>query len=315
MNERATYVLPIKSSSLQGLAELTAYLRSLRDVVDIIIVDGSAAAFFDEHRRLWSGFALHIPPNPQVRGANGKARGVVTALAHAGEKIVIADDDVRYDPQGLYQVIDALDRADVVRPQNYFSPYTWHTVVDTSRTLINRVVDGDWPGTLGVRRSALPRGYDRDVLFENLELVRTVRANGGRERCAYGIYVARRPPEASRFWEQRIRQAYDEFARPARLLAALAVLPLTVLGRKRPGALAAAAGALIFAAEIGRRRNGGAHYFPLIASFTAPLWVLERGVCAWLAVGSRLRYGGIRYAGTIVRRAATPLSELRGRAA
>jgi hypothetical protein len=42
------------------------------------------------------------------------------------------------------------------------------------RTLLNRASGGDWPGTLGVRRSALQRtgGYDGSAMFENLELVR-----------------------------------------------------------------------------------------------------------------------------------------------
>ena len=97
--------------------------------------------------------------------------------------MVIADDDVRYDEAALDAVRRLLDRAALVRPQNYFAPLPWHACLDTARTLINRVTGGDWPGTFGVRRAALERtgGYDGNVLFENLEMVRTIKAAGGVE--------------------------------------------------------------------------------------------------------------------------------------
>ncbi len=109
--------------------------------------------------------------------------------------------------------------ADLVRPQNVFDPLPWHARWDTARMLLNRAFGSDHPGTLGVRRSFLASigGYDGDVLFENLELVRTVLAAGGRVVDAPGMYVRRRPPTPARFLEQRPRQAYDDLAQPARL--------------------------------------------------------------------------------------------------
>jgi len=53
--------------------------------------------------------------------------------------------------------------------------------------------------------------------------------------------------------------------------------------------------------------------FPFAASLAAPLWVCERGVCAWLAAGARLTFGGVPYHGRIVTRAATPVSVLQQR--
>lgn len=317
MNERATYLLPYKAASLDGIAEMTTYLHRLSgsNDVEIVIVDGSPDPLFTEHARRWARFAKHVRPDPAIVGLNGKVRGVLSGLQYAREKIVIADDDVRYDLQSLRRVIDALDRADIVRPQNYFPSHSWHTVVDTGRTLLNRVSGGDWPGTLGVRRSALRQGYDANVLFENLELVRTVIANGGRELCARGIYVGRKSPSDAHFLEQRIRQAYDEFARPERFVAALGVLPLVALALRKPGWLAIGAAAVIATAEVGRRRDGGTKYFPFLSSAAAPLWVLERGISAWLALVLRARYGGVPYAGAILKRAATPLATLRERAA
>jgi hypothetical protein len=153
------------------------------------------------------------------------------------------------------------------------------------------------------------------VLFENLELVRTIVAAGGREAVAYGVYVRRRPPSTRHFLSQRVRQAYDEFARPLRMAAWLSVIPAMVwLGRRRGGAaVAVAVAATVACAEAGRRRDGGRRVFPFSASLLAPVWVLERGLCAWLALSARLSLGGVPYRGGLLRSAATPMKMLRAK--
>ena len=207
------------------------------------MVDGSAADVVEAHRECFGSVVRVLVP--ETRTLNGKVGNVVTgAFAARNECIVVADDDVRYEPGQLERVCALLDDAEVVRPQNYFSPCPWHTRLDTARTLLNRVTGGDWPGTLGLRRSALVRsgGYSGDVLFENLELVRTLRAFGGREHLALDVLVARRPPTSKHFRGQQVRQAYDEFARPIRLAASLIVAPAAIAAvssrryaRARPG--------------------------------------------------------------------------------
>lgn len=310
---QATYVLPLKSTKKAELAELAAYVNAL-PVDQVIVVDGSEPDAFDELARRLISRVLHIRTDADIPGRNGKVRNVLTALRRAeNERIVIADDDVRYRTENLRDVLDALDSAEVVRPQNYFDPLPWHALLDTGRTLINRALDGDWPGTLAFRRSCLPRGYNADVLFENFELVRTIKARRGREAVARNIYVLRRPPSTAHFFSQRVRQAYDEFARPVRLGAALVILPLVAVSLATrmwvvPIALLALTLAL---ATFGRMRDDGKRYFPALAIAAAPFWVFERALCAWLALYLRLRYGGVRYAGGILRDAASTATELR----
>ena len=154
-------------------------------------------------------------------------------------------------------------------------------------------------------------------MFENLELVRTVLAVGGTASVPLDLFVARRPSTTRHFWSQRVRQAYDEIARPPRLVAQLAVLPAAIAGVARFGWPALAWGALAIAgvAELGRRRAHGTTVFPASASLLAPAWVAERAVCSWLAVGARVFLGGVPYRGTVLRHAATPMRELRARLA
>jgi hypothetical protein len=313
----ATYVLPLKSARPMP-AELTAYLDWLHTQVDVIVVDGSADAVFDAHHEAWPRGVLHL--HAAGGCSNGKVAGVLTGLRHARhDRVIIADDDVRYDEPSLRRAITLLDRHEVVRPQNYYVQLSWHARLDTARSLLNRVTGGDWPGTLAVRRSVLEAagGYDGEALFENLELVRTIVALGGREAVPLDLYVPRLPPSASHFLSQRIRQAYDELARPLRLFLQLTLLPLTValvVGEEWP-VLAALAGVAISAAEVGRRRGGGRRVFPATASLAAPLWLAERAFCIWLAVGARFVVGGIPYRGTTVRLAAHSVRDLRRRVA
>lgn len=312
--EDACYVLPLASVVPVLDAELSGYLRWLSGILPVIVVDGSPPEVFDAHHRAWGAAVTHIPPEPGPATPMGKVGGVMTGVRAArGERLVIADDDVRYRRGDLERVVALLGRADVVRPQNAFDPLPWHAAWDSARILLNRLAGGDWPGTLGVRRSAVlgAGGYAGDVLFENLELVRTLRLAGGREVLALDLIVPRLPPSVRQFWSQRVRQAYDEWARPWRLAPALAVVPLaaSLVLRRRWAHLAGQALVWVTLAEAGRRRGGGRSAFPLRCSLWAPVWVVERGVCAWLAVAARLR-GGVRYRGVRLARAATPRREL-----
>jgi hypothetical protein len=41
----------------------------------------------------------------------------------------------------------------------------------------------------------------------------------------------------------------------------------------------------------------GARIFSPVASLLAPLWVIERGICVWIAVAQRVFAGGVSYRG------------------
>lgn len=314
-----TYILPLRRDAPDDSPEFALYLRWLaRQVDELIVVDGSPADVYAAHAARWSGCVRHLGVDGDLISPNGKVGGVLTGVRHAlHERLVLADDDVRYDAAALRRVVALLDGAHLVRPQNYFDPLPWHARWDTGRTLVNRLLDGDWPGTLALRRSALRAtgGYDGRALFENFELVRTLVAAGGIECVAADLFVRRLPPTARHFWSQRTRQAYDEFARPLRFAVSIALLPViaALALRRRWTALAAGAGSVVAAAEAGRRRGGGQAVFGATAALWSPLWVLERAVCSWLALGVRLVFGGVRYRGGILRHAATPLPVLRHR--
>jgi hypothetical protein len=322
----ASYVLPLRWTEPGPIDELTAYLRAIAvEVGEILVVDGSPQSLFERHAEELCGIARHLAPHPDLHFRMGKVNGVLTGIRECShERVILADDDVRYDAAGLRRTVALLEEADLVRPQNYFDSLPWHARWDTARSLLNRVFTGDpdfpvgdFPGTLAVRRGTFLAigGYDGDALFENLELMRTVRAAGATVATPLDLYVARQPPSTEHFLSQRVRQAYDDFAIPARFTAFLAVVPLalTLVLRRRPDLLVAASLASIGGAELGRRRAGGATRFPISGSLLAPAWIAERAVCCWLALGARSR-GGVRYGGGRLRHSASSMRLLRRRA-
>lgn len=308
-----TYLVPLRTADGEDVSDLAAYLRTIVEQAEVLVVDGSSPAEIARHRAAFGPCVCVLPPEHHT--TMGKVGNVLTGLRRARhDRVVIADDDVRYTAGQLAEVARLLERAEVVRPQNYFTPLPWHARVDAARTLLARVSGGDWPGTLGVRRQAVldAGGYAGDVMFENLELVRTVLAAGGREHLALDLLVARRPPTTAHFARQQVRQAYDELARPGRLLVSLVVLPaaVTTARQRRLRALTAGALAVAAAAETGRRRAGGRTVFPASASLLAPAWVLWRSACSWAALAAWVR-GGVKYRDVRIRRAATPARVLR----
>lgn len=315
----AEYLVPLRWEDDFGLEEFTRYLATVAQWMPVTVVDGSDEPLFSRHREAWHGIVSRHLEAPKFV-LNGKADGVLMGLAStACDAIVIADDDVRWSESALRRALSLLDRADLVRPQNFFDPLPWHARWDTARSLVNRAIHSDYPGTLVVRRSALPTDafgtptYDGNVLFENLELMRTVEALGGVEVRADDLFVRRLPPSAKRFAEQRVRQAYDSAAQPARAIAELALLPILLhTRRRRPWLLIGLVAASILVAETGRRRDRGQSVYPPSSALWAPAWMLERSVCAWLALAHRLS-GGMRYCDRRLPVAAHSLGHLRQR--
>ncbi len=282
-------------------------------LADVTVVDGSEPAEADRHRAAITPQVRIIPPSGE--GQNGKVLGALTGVyASRHDVVVLADDDVRHDRESIGALMGALESADIVRPQNVFTSWPWHARWDTGRSLLARAVGADWPGTFAVRVGAIHAmgGWDPDVLFENLEMVRTAKAAGCRVANRPDIVVGRVPPTAGQFWSQRLRQAYDDWAQPGRLAGELAILPTTVLlARRQPAALVTTAVAAVAVAGVGRRRFRKLPTPPDVPLW-AVIWLGERGVLVWVALLTRAR-GGVRYHDQRLHRAAHSPGALRRR--
>ena len=303
---RCTYLLPIRRTAVDG-AEIASFMRYFGDLAaagcEVLVVDGSPADVFAAHRDAWGSRVRHVPVDPQYRYLNGKVNGIHTGVAIAGcERIVLADDDIRYTADDVDEMCRLLDTFGLVRPQNYLSPLPWWGRMEAARMLVNRGVlrSADYPGTCGIRRSAMLRvgHYDGDVLFDNEEIVRHFIVKGASVCHANDFFVLKRPPTLRKWREQRPRQAYEDFSMRAKTAAFMAVVPVALaaawLGAVTAalGYVAAVAGLALLLAERGRRRGIARRYFPRHVPLHAPLWVLERSLSVYWALYWRIARGG-----------------------
>jgi hypothetical protein len=312
MTARCTYVLPLRRTDATDaeLAELAEYVRGLVAAgCEVLVVDGSPARHFGRHAAAL-GAARHVPVDPRWRFLNGKVNGVLTGMEQSAcERVILADDDVRYTRADVDRMCGLLDRFDLVVPQNYFVTMPWWARVETARTLLNRAVRaaGDFPGTFGVRRATFMRigPYDGDVLFENEAMRRHFLRHGTRVRHARDFLVARRAPTLAKWREQRLRQAYEDLDFPLKTALFLALLPTAALLAVWNGTWAAAfVGAVMLVAvalAAAGRRDGASAVIPFAICLLAPLWVLERSVMVYAALRARTR-GGCVYGGRLIAR-------------
>ena len=293
------------------IASFTAYFQMLAGAgCDVLVVDGSPEGVFAAHHAAWQAVATHIAVDPRYHYLNGKVNGIHTGVDVARcERIILADDDIRYTARNVERMCALLDHHDMVRPQNYLSPLPWWGRMEAARMLINRGVlpTGDYPGTCGVTRSAMLRvgHYDGDVLFDNEEIVRHFIVKGARVCHANDFFILKRSPTLSKWREQRPRQAYEDFVMRLKTAAFLAVLPLALAVALTWGAAAllcyvlAIAAVSMVLAERGRR-GAARRYFPAWCTAFAPLWVLERSISVYAALFWRVSRGGYPFGDKLV---------------
>src|SRR5687767_10646402 len=216
---RCTYLLPIRRTrfSASEAAEFAEYFQTLRDAgCDLLVMDGSPAQVFQQHHEAWLSLSRHEKVDRSFGYLNDKVNGIHTGVNLAAtEKIILADDAIRYAPAQIERVCDLLDEFEVVRPQNFLAPLPWWTRMEAARMLINRATlrIADYPGTCAFRRESMLRvgHYDGDVLFDNEEIIRHFARAGVSVSYATNLFVQKRPPRFRKWLEQRPRQAYEDF--------------------------------------------------------------------------------------------------------
>ena len=126
---RCTYLLPIRRTNFSPneSKEFADYFATLANAgCEVIVADGSRADVFAEHARLWSPVSRHAEVDRRFGYLNDKVNGIHTGVElAANEKIILADDDIRYTAADVDRMIALLDLYEMVRPQNFLSPLPW----------------------------------------------------------------------------------------------------------------------------------------------------------------------------------------------
>jgi len=312
--KRCTYLLPIRRSNFSAAeaSELAGYFGSLTAAAcEVFVIDGSPEEVFQQHDEVWRGVCRHEKVDRSFGFLNDKVNGIHTGVQLASmEKIVLADDDIRYTAVEVARVCELLERFDVVRPQNFLAPLPWWARLEAARMLINRAMlrTADYPGTSAFRRSAMLRvgPYDGDVLFDNEEIVRHFASAGATINYAANLFVRKRPPRFRKWIEQRPRQAYEDFGLRAKTALFLALPPLALwigaaFGWKSLFVyLVSLSIAAIAFAFIGRSRGRASEHFPASVCAFAPFWIFERSLSTYWALCWHFTRGGYPFGDKIL---------------
>jgi hypothetical protein len=299
-DRRCTYVVPLEDqavASMDDLRLLSEYLSTLAVAdCDVLILDAALAEQFERNRRVLRWVGRHVTLDRRDRTVSGALDPVRGAVAFAAcEKVIVAEPDVRYTAEEIGAVCDLLDLHEVVEPQDYLDPLPWWGGIEAGRMLVHRSIEAypDHGTTFGFRRSAVRglRGLDAFDLGD--DSVRRLSAQGAEIHSALDLFVRRRPPQLREWLHDRTRQAEDDFAMPVKSAFFFGLIPMAILLALFGGARVAAGylGAIAFAsmALALRGRIGAGAVFPLRACFYAPLWVLERAVSVYWALGLKMR--------------------------
>lgn len=311
-----TYVLPIRRIRFNpsDAEALRRYVNMLEETgCEVIIADGSAPGVFDEYSNVLGAVCRHVRVDRRFGYLNDKVNGIYTGIELASfDRLIVADDDIRYSTGNIRSIMHLLDHNEVVRPQNFFDPLPWWAKMEAARMLINRALlpAADYPGTCAFRRARMLAAgpYDGDVLFDNEELIRHLAQDGCTLAYATDLFVRKCPPSFPKWIEQRPRQAYEDFGMRLKTTLFLVLLPLFFL----IGSLFGIAGVVVFLLTLsvlatllatrGRARGEARQFFPAHCCFFAIFWMLERMLSTYWALYWYLTRGGYPFGGRVLSR-------------
>jgi hypothetical protein len=323
------YVLPSRRSSFNpdDAASLRRYLEILKQAgCEVIVADGSAPEVFDRYASVFGAVCRHVPVDRRFGYLNDKINGIYTGIALASfDRIILADDDIRYTAENIRAIMRLLDHNDLVRPQNFLHPLPWWAKMESARMLINRALltAADYPGTCAFRRGRMLAAgrYDGDVLFDNEEIIRHLAQDGCTLAYANDLFVRKCPPTFWKWIEQRPRQAYEDFGMRLKTALFFALLPLSFLIGVRFGVawlavffITLSLLATLIAAR-GRARGRAREFFPAYCCFFAGLWMFERTLSTYWALYWYLTRGGYPFGGRLLSRGTGRAWRSGGRAA
>jgi hypothetical protein len=296
---RCTYLVVLEGDrgAAGDLHDLATYLSALSVAgCEVVLVDASPSPIFENNRRVLRWVSRHLAVRPRYRSFVGGIDIVRTAVDVSNcDRIIVADENVRYAPATVENLCELLDTHEVVEPQDYFEPLPWWSGIEAGRMLLHRGIEPvpDHGVTFGFRKSAIRglRGVDI-VSCNDDDPVRRLASQGAEIFSASEVFVRRLPPALDDWLRQRPKQADDDFVMPVKTAFFFALLPMAVLlamtgGLRVAGGYASAIVVVSMVLAI-RGRSGAAIFFPLRTCLCAPLWVLERSVSVYWALFRKL---------------------------
>ena len=293
-----SYVVVADGGTAEEHSDLAAYLSEMNVAgCEVVVIDPSPRMQFEHNARILRWVGRHVPARAEHLGPDGSVDLVRAAASLAAcEKVIVAERDVRYTADAIARVCERLEVHEAVEPQDYLHPLPWWGGIEAARILVHRGIEPqpDHGVTVAFRRSAI--GALRMLAMRDplQDPARRLSAAGAEVFPAGDVFVRRQPGEL-KGWLARRGHTSGDFTPAIRSAFFLSVIPFLVLlalfGSLQLAGGYAAAMAIGSVALAIRGRAGASGYFPWRACLLAPVWILERSVSVYWALGRRILGG------------------------
>ena len=312
-----TVIVPIKVPALSYLEGFAASYHDVlqntnSDTFELLIVDdcpdhiyGEIDAWFKDTR------AVHFRPDKSFKtGANGKLNSVRSGLQLAShDMILLLDDDFRPTAATLDSLKAELEKSPCLKCMvAYISPTVTDLINSCGIFCVNTMTaQRQFCGHIGFHHSIMKRvGFpSSDGLFDELVIERAFQKSGMTAGYARNVFLEIITHGRAKFFEQRLRYAYENMAYPFRFICYLLVCPLLILLGWLVS-LTAVFGAVLLITVcvtiiclVGQRKYA-ANRYPRWTFLLACCWFWPYTIYSWLAIISYCR-GGILFGGRRVR--------------
>jgi hypothetical protein len=315
MTARISIIVPVKvggMAPLEGFAECYAELLRADPLVDVVVPDDSPPDVFERLDQQLDRLPRveHFRPGREFRtGANGKLNNVRAGLPRAqGDYVLMIDDDYRPTGETMTLLRSVLAPGRVVRAITGLHRPGLADLVERAGMFTGLALAPDYfCGNLAFDRALAAPGFPRsDGLFDELVVMRELRALGAEGHMVIEPWFPIAGVARRKFLQQRVRYAYEMLKHPWRALPYFAIVPLlaALATVSPPAALALAAGLTVGAGLLGL--VGQWRYPRLAPAFTwllAPVYFWFIPFATWFAVGFYLT-GGMPFGGRRVKRPA-----------
>ena len=310
-NYGLSIIIPIKVPSisyLEGFADCyNALMQSLdfENELQVLIPNDSRDTIFNEVD-CWfnSPNIIHFRPSKDFKiGRNGKLNSVKAALQYVNHELVLLlDDDYRPSITTIRAFKNTLrDNSCLKSMVVYIDPKISDLVNSCGIFFINFTTSHrQFCGHLGFKKKDFQEvGFpSHDVLFDELAIELQFRKAGKKVGYDPNVYLEMITHGLGKFWEQRVRYAYENLAYPLRFIFFLMILPVSILlGVYNIYILLFAVLAMsimVWAITfIGQKRYARERY-PKLTWVYGVIWFWIYPFCTWIALFYFLR-GGIKF--------------------
>ncbi|MDY7989860.1 hypothetical protein UY286_04925 [Paenibacillus polymyxa] len=236
-------VIPIKVKKETNLDGFITYIKNIsnslvNDDVQIVISDGSNLEIASKlHGDLaYLKNVTHFMLEEEYRtGRNDKLNGIYAALKVSKfDNILLIDDHFRITRATLFSLSRYYLIYDLFKTMPKFEKYPVSALIDLCGIYIINLMDyrKQYCGHLAFKKSLYMKvGFpDRDGLFDEFIMEEKLREYNFSIGFVRDVAIeAVQENSVNKFFEQRIRYAYENFAFPLRTALFLTILPLTLL--------------------------------------------------------------------------------------